>query len=352
MKKNKTAVLLGIVCSVAMLCACEKTNINNTEEPSSEPPVSQSDDKSEITPSESDSSENNLTDDELEVSAMNIMEELSGYRIAILYEQAYDELEDPGSSYTVDFNGVEATKAAGYSLSVKHEEEYNIDDMTMAYHIDKDSMDEACKDLFGVDSDYSALKENTEVDEGLCMYYGTPMMKYTLYETDTDSVVFEQSAYADAGEISGTQYVYHGHWSGTDAGESNFEVDYIFEKNNESKYGLVLRKMIFYHIEEIWDGYKSYSAPCTALPDEGFYGIWVMASKKQEDAENAVGDMAGKGLDPCAILSSEWENLNPDPIYVVTIGIYDTESDAKAALDDVKAAGYKDAYVKFSGKRK
>lgn len=371
-------IVMSAVLSGALLCGCgEGKDQNNTETAATETEAEAGDnnevdttdeskdekeetktedakaeEKADDTTADKVVQEKNLSEDELEQAALDIMADLDSYRIAVMFEQSYDELEDPGSEYAIEFDNAQMTRAAGYSLSVKTKEAPAVDEEMAAYYIEKGSMDEACKNLFGKEPDYSTLKDSKNCTNGLCLYNDMPMMMYSTYETDTDSVVLESGAFLENDKVIGTQTVYHGHWSGTENGESNYEVYYEFEKNNESKYGIVLKRMVFYHQEEMWDGYKSYSAPCTALPGEGFYGVWVAATKSKEDAENMVGEMTKKNLDAIAMLTSDWENLNPDPIYVVSIGFYTDEAEAKKALETAKAAGYKDAYVKFSGKRR
>ncbi len=84
---------------------------------------------------------------------------------------------------------------------------------------------------------------------------------------------------------------------------------------------------------------------------EGFYGIWVGAVKDQDQAVKTAKELYSKGFESFMAYSPEWDHLNDEAYFCVTAGRYETEAKAKAALDSVKNAGYKDAYVKFSGKR-
>ena len=85
---------------------------------------------------------------------------------------------------------------------------------------------------------------------------------------------------------------------------------------------------------------------------DGFYGIWISAQKDEEAAVKTAEKLFEVGFESFMAYSPEWENLNSDPYYCVSAGRYDSEAEAEADLAKVQAAGYKDAYVKHSGKRK
>ena len=80
-----------------------------------------------------------------------------------------------------------------------------------------------------------------------------------------------------------------------------------------------------------------------------FYGIWVGASKELNDCEAIVSELNGKGYSATVHDTVSWSNLNSEHWYVVTAGEYSTEDAANAALENVKSAGYPDAYVKYTG---
>ena len=90
------------------------------------------------------------------------------------------------------------------------------------------------------------------------------------------------------------------------------------------------------------------------IPDEvdGFYGIWISAVKDYEKAVTEAEKVADRGYAAYVCFSPEWEKMNQDPYYCVTTGRYDTEDEAKRALDGVKKLGYPDAYIKHTGKHK
>lgn len=90
------------------------------------------------------------------------------------------------------------------------------------------------------------------------------------------------------------------------------------------------------------------------IPDQadGFYGIWIAATKDYEKAVAEAEKVSKQGYSTYVCFSPEWEKMNADAYYCVTTGQYDTEEEAKRALDGVKKLGYPDAYIKHSGKHK
>lgn len=83
-----------------------------------------------------------------------------------------------------------------------------------------------------------------------------------------------------------------------------------------------------------------------------FWGIWDGAykDKKKADAE-AAQIKKDSGYDAAVFLTTDWSNLNSESWYVISIGVYGTESEAKSAFASIKNA-YPNAYVKYSGDKK
>ena len=81
---------------------------------------------------------------------------------------------------------------------------------------------------------------------------------------------------------------------------------------------------------------------------EPFYGIWCFASKDEQEAQQAADGYRQQGLDAQVFLTTNWENLNPEPWYVVSAGAWQTEAEAQQALAAVQAV-QPDAYVKYTG---
>ena len=84
---------------------------------------------------------------------------------------------------------------------------------------------------------------------------------------------------------------------------------------------------------------------------EAFYGIWTYASKELNLAQVFADEFDVDGYNGIVFLTSEWENLNQDDWYAVSIGIYYSKEDAESILAIVKKK-YSDAYIKYSGNYK
>lgn len=96
----------------------------------------------------------------------------------------------------------------------------------------------------------------------------------------------------------------------------------------------------------------SYSHPDISQEEisgmEAFWGIWCVASKNKDDLNSAVDKFNNVGIKATIIVSTDWSNLNSEKWYVLTAGMYSTENEAEAMLDEVRKY-YSDAYVKYSG---
>ena len=82
-----------------------------------------------------------------------------------------------------------------------------------------------------------------------------------------------------------------------------------------------------------------------------FDGVWVGAFKEKSDADALVVRLKDEGLKAFCVYSSDWENLNKDPYYCVTIGKNYMDQDTQYNLENAKEAGYNEAYVKNTGER-
>ena len=80
-----------------------------------------------------------------------------------------------------------------------------------------------------------------------------------------------------------------------------------------------------------------------------FYGIWVLGTKDESEAIKEVGRLKSHQLPAGVYLTTDWSNLNKEPWYVVSSGEFATKEEANIALEKVQAAGYKDAYIKYTG---
>lgn len=85
--------------------------------------------------------------------------------------------------------------------------------------------------------------------------------------------------------------------------------------------------------------------------DTSFYGIWCYGGKEEGEANSYAETLKASGFDARVCVTTDWSNLNTEKFYVVTAGVYSTESEANAALTSVQSV-CPDAYVKYSGKRR
>ncbi len=99
--------------------------------------------------------------------------------------------------------------------------------------------------------------------------------------------------------------------------------------------------------ESMWD----YNEGDDYSVDEPFFGLWVGAFKERQEALDLVDDLQEKGMEAYSIYSLEFENLNDEPYWCVTIGKSGSEPEAQAYIKDAEKMGYKEAYVKYTGER-
>lgn len=83
-----------------------------------------------------------------------------------------------------------------------------------------------------------------------------------------------------------------------------------------------------------------------------FYGVWCCGSKSESEANKFASQLLNQGFDAQVFVTTDWTNLNPEKYYVVTAGICPTKEQAEQLLSSVKANGYSDAYIKYTGERK
>ena len=79
-----------------------------------------------------------------------------------------------------------------------------------------------------------------------------------------------------------------------------------------------------------------------------FYGIWFYATKSEAEAYAAADKAFDDGLVGYVFVTTDWSNLNKEKWYVVSVGMYDSETEARNMLPFVQDV-YPDAYVKYSG---
>jgi hypothetical protein len=103
-----------------------------------------------------------------------------------------------------------------------------------------------------------------------------------------------------------------------------------------------------YHVQLSTAGTESVALP-TSGPD--VYGVFVMSAKDKEKCVEMEMKLEDAGFDDDIMLyTPDFSGLNPEPYYVVSAGLFETETEANSRLKEVQAAGFKDAFVKLAGK--
>ena len=85
--------------------------------------------------------------------------------------------------------------------------------------------------------------------------------------------------------------------------------------------------------------------------NDSFYGVWIASDQERNSTEALVSDLKDKGIDVSFVYSSDWENLASESCFYVTMGKYETQSEAEEQLPLAYEAGYADAYVRYTGPR-
>ncbi len=268
----------------------------------------------------------------------------------------------------IDFTDAEKIRAAVLASSPDGRIDFETNDYeSREMSVSEKEVEENCKNIFGTDAKWDMLQtlpENTPYDAyKFADSTGTyPMIIEALTEDENQMELQDYRIIEENGGYAGEIDIYWGYW-----GEYNknprlitHTLVYHIVPDDRSKYGFAITSLeirLFNGKDSTtnspdFDNTNSNSQNSTGgslHQDIPFYGIWCSASKDMSDATKVVDKLRDSGFDARVYLTSDWSNLNSDPWYVVTAGVFSTESEAKSVLVDVKAIGYSDAYVKYSG---
>ena len=67
-----------------------------------------------------------------------------------------------------------------------------------------------------------------------------------------------------------------------------------------------------------------------------FVGIWIRAADNLEEAKSLANEAAAHVGAVQIFLTTNWSNLNPEPCYVLTAGIYASRSEAEMMLPEIQ----------------
>lgn len=84
---------------------------------------------------------------------------------------------------------------------------------------------------------------------------------------------------------------------------------------------------------------------------DSFYGVWIASDQEKSNAEALVSGLKDKKFDAAFVYSSDWANLASESCFCVTMGKYETQSEAEKQLPLAYEAGYADAHVRYTGPR-
>ena len=179
-------------------------------------------------------------------------------------------------------------------------------------------------------------------------------------ETETDFKNQECTVTEENGKYIGKVNVFWGYWGELEQkpGYSNYVATYELEPDDESKYGMIITSISFNRTDDdpyeqsadTGEGESTGKTGLSAAADGKFYGVFIKAFKNEIDCDKTLSDLEDAGFVNCPVVyTPDFEELNPEPYYVVTAGLFTTEQAANEALDKAKAGGFSDAYVKYAG---
>ncbi|MCR5302572.1 MAG: SPOR domain-containing protein [Lachnospiraceae bacterium] len=87
-----------------------------------------------------------------------------------------------------------------------------------------------------------------------------------------------------------------------------------------------------------------------ALKEQDYYGVIVLSAKSADKCMPTVEKLEAAGFvrEP-VVYTPDFSQLNPEPYYVATAGMFTSKEEAEKMLAKVKDAGFKDAYMKYAG---
>lgn len=93
------------------------------------------------------------------------------------------------------------------------------------------------------------------------------------------------------------------------------------------------------------------NAPVPAVSDvEPFWGVWAAAYKDHESAEEFAAEARQGGWPSASVfMTTDWDNLNPEPWYVISLDRCASQGQAEASAAQADSEGFEGAYAKYSG---
>lgn len=224
--------------------------------------------------------------------------------------------------------------------------------------VSKKDAEQVCLDLFGAEASWDDLPIGPVCDLYDAVRYEKGNDSYALVvsrdvETETSLENHECTVEEVNGKYIGKVNMFWGYWGELEQnpGRSNYVAEYTLEPDESSKYKMIIKKISISPLESDEDPGDTVIQDGFEASGEGFYGLWIGSSGDKEESLALVQDLKDKGLDAYCIYTPEWENLNADRYWSVTVGMSADEERAKELIPDVEKAGYKGAYIKYTGER-
>lgn len=89
-------------------------------------------------------------------------------------------------------------------------------------------------------------------------------------------------------------------------------------------------------------------APAENSATEPFWGVWIGAFREYDNAVKRAADAESHGFTVRWENSSDWDGFSTKNLYVLSVGTYGSEAEARSALGAAQQY-YGDAYVAYSG---
>lgn len=291
-----------------------------------------------------------MSEDEMEKAAREIVSSIDGYKWILWEDGIIYDLKDVGDSIDIALSDKEKARIAAESTLIDKSSEIEIEpDMIMGQRLIEEDLKNAGFKIFGEPVNTDVL-DNYSGDEREGTYYMDNDIVNIHYVGETDTDIQTNEIYVNffPNQVRIDECFFIGHWSYIHD-ISTFVISYEFTENADAEYGISLTGI---HIERIGkETPNEYDeSDFDYAVDESFYGIWIGASKNEDEANEILEKARDNGFENARVLlSTDWEKLNSDPYYVVTAGTYNSKEDANAELDSVKLAGFTGAYVKDTG---
>ena len=223
--------------------------------------------------------------------------------------------------------------------------------------VSKRDAQDNCIDLFGTKASWEDLPTGPVCDLFDAVRYEKGNDSYALIvdreeETETAFENHECTVVKEDDKYIGRVKMFWGYWGELELkpGYSNYVAEYTLDPDAGSKYGMVITAISISRLNDTeYTGDTDKNS--IDVSDEPFYGLWVGSSSEKQESLELVKDLKDKGLDAYCIYTPEWENLSSDRYWSVTVGKSESKEQADELIADVENAGYKGAYVKYTGAR-